>query len=166
MASNGSRVVDEALCDNGNVTHGYVTLVLPPSIRAEIIDHARACLPLESCGLVAGRDGTIETFYPVDNEARSATAFRLDGRQQLQAEKQAEMAGLAIIGVVHSHPNTPAELSATDRADAEYYDPGGCYVHLVVSLRQSVPTIRAFRLREGTVLAVTTISGQATDRKA
>lgn len=141
-------------------------VILPVAIRDAIVEHAVGCLPFEACGLLAARPATraaastgviAARFYPVVNEARSATTFRLDGQGHLDAEVAAEAAGLMIVGVVHSHPSTPAALSETDLAAAAAYDPEGRYVQIVVSLAgwsssaATPPVIRGFRIVAGAV---------------
>jgi len=42
-------------------------LVLPRALRDELVAHARAGLPNEACGILGGRDGVVERFYPAIN---------------------------------------------------------------------------------------------------
>lgn len=83
---------------------------------------------------------------PVRNAAESPTRFELDPQGMLDAERTITGAGGVVIGVVHSHPSSPAVPSATDRADAMTYDPQATFVQLIVSMQGFVPTIRAWRI--------------------
>ena len=82
--------------------------------------HVEACLPLEGCGLLAGRAGIVEEVIPVTNEARSPVRFRMDPREQLRAFESMDANGLDLIGIFHSHPDGPAGPSVTDVAEAAY----------------------------------------------
>ena len=106
--------------------------------------HARACAPLEACGLLAGVGQRIEMAYCLDNVDLSPVRFTVDPYGHIGALRHAESNGWEIIGVFHSHPNGPARPSRSDIAGAlepEWY-------HLIVSPEQ----MSAFRIIDGVVL--------------
>lgn len=106
-------------------------------------------LPDEACGLLAGPPGTsrVTRFYPCRNAAESAKVYTIDPKDHLRADRDADDRGLEIIGVMHSHTHTDAYPSPTDVAQAP--DPGWHYV--IVSLRAEEPTLRSYRIVEGTI---------------
>ena len=53
-------------------------VVIPAAVRDEIVAHARAGLPNEACGILAGRDGRVERFFPA--RARRAEPVLLPDR--------------------------------------------------------------------------------------
>lgn len=114
-----------------------------------LIAHCYDGLPLEACGLLAGPPGTgrVTRFYPCRNLAASSRVYTLDPRDHLRADRDAEAAGLEIVGVVHSHTHTEAYPSPTDVEQAP--DPGWHYV--IVSLRRDAPSVRSFRIVDGAV---------------
>lgn len=118
-----------------------------------MIGHAYDGLPMEACGLLAGRPGTAsgaahcDRFYPTDNTAQSSKVYTVDPRQHLRAERDAEDHGHEIIGVMHSHTHTDAYPSATDIAQAP--DPTWHYV--IVSLRDEMPVLRSYRIADGKI---------------
>ena len=114
---------------------------------AQMVALAYDGLPLEACGLLAGRPGRCERFYPTDNTARSSKVYTVDAKQHLRAERDADDAGMDIIGVMHSHTHTDAYPSPTDIAQAP--DPSWHYV--IVSLRQEMPVLRSFRIADGKI---------------
>ncbi len=123
-------------------------LRLPEDVVVEIEAHALAGLPLEACGLVSGdADGNVVRFYPCRNAAESATVYTVAPMDHLRADRDAEEAGLQIIGVVHSHTHTDAYPSPTDVAQAP--DPDWHYV--IVSLREDEPMLRSYRIVEGNI---------------
>lgn len=124
-----------------------VTVELVGSIRDRIVAHAVACAPEEACGLAsaAAVGEPVDGFHPVTNSAVSPMSrFVLDPAEMLQIERAVKAQGRTVIGVVHSHPTTPAEPSPTDRADAAGYDPDGIYVQLIVSLAAEPVELAAF----------------------
>jgi proteasome lid subunit RPN8/RPN11 len=99
-----------------------VRVALPASLAADIRDAARAAFPGECCGLIEGtRDGEIfrvTVLHPARNRAASPDRFEIDPADHFAAHKAARIAGHAIIGCYHSHPNGKAQPSSTDLAGA------------------------------------------------
>lgn len=124
-------------------------LRVPHQIWLEIVGHAYDGLPDEACGLLAAAPGSgdVEVFYPCSNLAASSRVYTVDPKDHLRADRDAEDRGLEIVGVVHSHTHTDAYPSPTDVAQAP--DPGWHYA--IVSLRDLAPTLRSYRIVDGTV---------------
>ncbi len=116
-----------------------------------IIAHAKAGLPNECCGLIAGTvDGslkTVEKVYLLANPDQSPEHFSIDPREQLVAIRDMRTLGLSPLGNFHSHPATPARPSEEDIRLA--YDPKASY--LILSLAEETPVLKAFGIAEGTV---------------
>jgi proteasome lid subunit RPN8/RPN11 len=115
---------------------------------------ARASLPNEACGLLAGRlesDGlvVVSAVIPVENSLRSPTAFALDGDGMIRAEEAIDATTNNLIGVMHSHPSSEAIPSARDLEDAANYDPRAHLIHMIVSMQGFSPTVRAYRYDGG-----------------
>ncbi len=112
-----------------------------------MVDHARAELPNECCGLLVGSPDEIVRAVPARNLQSSPTRFLIDPDAHFAAMRWARQEGLAVVGAYHSHPRTAAWPSATDAA--ELPDPDG--LHLIVSLANAPgePVARAFRFRGG-----------------
>jgi len=115
-----------------------------------MISHCLKDLPLEACGLFAGSNetDTIDQVYFSDNVAKSALVYTIDPKTHLRADREAEDRGAAILGVFHSHTHTEAYPSPTDIAQAP--DPTWHYV--IVSLRDTSPALRSYRITDGVVL--------------
>jgi proteasome lid subunit RPN8/RPN11 len=73
--------------------------------------------------------------------------YTIDPRDHLRIDREAEDAGLEIVGVMHSHTHTDAYPSPTDVAQAP--DPGWHYI--IVSLRQDAPVLRSYRIIDETI---------------
>jgi proteasome lid subunit RPN8/RPN11 len=114
-----------------------------------MVSHCLAGLPDEACGLLGGRpdSGDVEKCYPTRNAAESARVYTVEPRDYLHADMDAEKNGLQIVGVFHSHTHTDAYPSPTDIQQAP--DPSWHYV--LVSLRQTHPVVRSYRIVDGEV---------------
>ena len=109
--------------------------------------------PLEACGLLGGSvEGSerprVAACYPIANVAASARLYEIEPRGLLRADRAAEAAGGQLIGVYHSHTHTDGQPSATDVAQAP--DPDWHYV--LVSLRDTHPSVRSWRIRDGKII--------------
>ena len=122
-------------------------LVLSLSVRSALFSHARAGVadgPREICGVLAGERGDdvdrVTELHRVTNTAENPrTAYELDPAETLATIEDVEGRGLDVVGFYHSHPESPAQPSATDRARATWVG----YVYCIVS--PSEDTIRAWR---------------------
>jgi [CysO sulfur-carrier protein]-S-L-cysteine hydrolase len=128
-------------------------LELRPEVHESMVAHALRGLPDEACGLFASKPGStvVERFFPMTNAAASSQIYRLDGKEFLAVEGEADAAGLEIVGVMHSHTHTAAYPSPTDVRDAEMADPFGTWHFVIVSLKFPEPALRSFRIQGGTV---------------
>jgi [CysO sulfur-carrier protein]-S-L-cysteine hydrolase len=117
-------------------------LSLPVHLWERVVAHCLDGLPLEACGMLAGRNGEVHEVYPTANAARSARLYTVEPRDLLRADRAAEAAGLSLIGVWHSHTHTAAYPSPTDIAQAP--DPDWHYV--LVSLSDAEPVLRSYRI--------------------
>ncbi|HET9571624.1 MAG TPA: M67 family metallopeptidase [Bacteroidales bacterium] len=120
---------------------------IPRSIVDEIVNQAKAELPNEACGLLAGKGSIVEKRFAMTNADASPEHFTFLPSEQFQTLRSARAEGLDIIANYHSHPATPARPSEEDIKLA--YDPNILYI--IVSLASAIPVIKAFHIRQGTV---------------
>jgi proteasome lid subunit RPN8/RPN11 len=138
---------------------------MPASIHAEMVGHAILSLPDEACGLFAGPFGgdRVERFFPMANTAKSSQIYTLDGQEMMDVERTADDAGIAVMGVMHSHTHTTNYPSPTDVADAARFDPFGAWRFVIVSLKHPDPSLRSYRILDGEIteepVTVTPVSG-------
>ena len=78
--------------------------------------HAEAGYPHEVCGILLGRDGRALEARPCGNRntERAHDRYQMDPQDQLRIEKEARQRDLDVLGYYHSHPDHPAQASATD----------------------------------------------------
>ena len=109
--------------------------------------HAKAELPNEACGLIAGKtengDKHIEKVYLLTNIDKSNEHFSLDPKEQLAAVKDMRAEGLVPLGNWHSHPESPSRPSDEDKRLA--YDSKASY--MIMSLMDNDnPVLNSFRI--------------------
>ncbi len=131
-------------------------LVLTADAHQSMIAHALAGLPHEACGLFAGPgdDLMVDQFFPMTNAAASREIYVLDGNEMLEVEAQVDADQRTLVGVMHSHTHTTAYPSPTDVADAGRFDPFGAWIFIIVSLKHPNPSLRAYRILDGTITEV------------
>lgn len=127
--------------------HGQDSLtqvIMPKVLLAEITAYCGAEPDLERCGLLAGRGESATRFFPTRNIAADpAHQFMVDPTDQLASFRAMHEAREEMLGIVHSHPNSPAQPSSTDLALAAY--PGIAY--LIISLADPITPHACFLYR-------------------
>lgn len=126
--------------------------VLHDDLLQDVWQHARECYPEEACGLLLGpadqsEPSRIERCRNVQNRRKQAGESHLDARhgfwidekELLDALKRADQSGHQLKLIYHSHVDTGAYLSHTDREAAlspqgEPLWPG--VGHLIVGVRE------------------------------
>jgi proteasome lid subunit RPN8/RPN11 len=85
-------------------------VVVPPGLRRELVEHARAESPNEACGLVVLEKGVARRYVPGRNAAASPYRFELeiDPETWFLEDEGYEL------GVFHSHLSSPPRPSRTD----------------------------------------------------
>lgn len=128
------------------------TLVVPPNIYRQMLEQARAELPNECCGLLAGKitdepgqppRGRVLACFPLINELASPVEFLSEGKSILQATRDMERRALDLLAIYHSHPTTDPIPSRKDR-ERSYYGPE--VMNLIISLKEAAPRMAGWWL--------------------
>ena len=123
-------------------------LTLPRSYVEAMIRHARAFVPQECCGLIAGQEGRAVKRYELRNDDPSVLRYTANAQDQLAAMREMWDHDWDLLAIYHSHTHTQAYPSVTDVRLAFY--PDAYYV--IVSLQEpDRPVVRAFRIVDGTI---------------
>jgi proteasome lid subunit RPN8/RPN11 len=132
---------------------------IPAAMVQALIDHARAGVPNEACGLIVGdrpaaAGGRALRWEPVRNAAASAYRYEIHPDDLYRLTVATDDADEVFWGIVHSHTHTPAVPSPTDVGLAFYPDA----LYILVSLAEDqadrgmgLPSVRAWRIVDGAV---------------
>jgi len=98
--------------------------------------HGAEGYPDEICGLMLGTDRVVTEVRRARNiiVERSRDRYEIDPLDQIRIQREADAAGLDIVGYYHSHPDRPAQAS---RFDTERAWAG--YVYVIVSIEKGKP---------------------------
>ena len=126
-------------------------LTLPAPIAEEMLSRARAELPNEACGLLAGdlATGRATAFHAARNAEASPLRYNVHPHDLVRIVFGIEDAGEDLLAIFHSHTHTPAVPSATDLRTAQY--PDAFYVLATLADPAAGPeaALRAWRIRNG-----------------
>jgi proteasome lid subunit RPN8/RPN11 len=122
-------------------------VVVPRRIYDELLAHAREDAPNECCGLIGGSDGSAATVYRAQNAEASPLRYNLDPQDQFRIMSEMDEAGEELVGIYHSHTQSPAYPSQTDINLAAYPDA----IYLIVSLAEGEEPLRGFNIVDGQV---------------
>ena len=123
-------------------------LTLPRAYVDAMIRHARAFVPQECCGLIAGQEGRAVKRYELRNDDPSVLRYNANPQDQLAAMREMWDNDWDLLAIYHSHTHTQAYPSATDVRLAFYPDS----YYIIVSLQEpDRPVVRAFRIADGAI---------------
>ncbi len=106
-----------------------------------MLKHAINHPTIEICGLIGGQDKQATTIYSVKNIAEDPKhRFLMDPEEQIAAMRAMRETNETLLGIYHSHPDSPAEPSQTDEEMAAY--PGVYY--FIISLISKIPELNVF----------------------
>jgi proteasome lid subunit RPN8/RPN11 len=143
------RVAFSRVRSNSSIPTHAKLIPVPKSVRIprQILDalltDARTHAPNESCGLLSGRDSTIQNFHPTQNASPTPNAnYEIAPQDLFRVLREIRNQNLELAAIYHSHPTTENTPSPTDVARAYY--PEAAYI--IVSPQSQTP-IRAFQIR-------------------
>jgi [CysO sulfur-carrier protein]-S-L-cysteine hydrolase len=121
-------------------------LVIPRPIFDAMLDHAKAELPAECCGLLAGKIaigvGRVTQYLPLVNALASPTEYESEPRSMLAAHQAMRASGTDVLAVYHSHPTSDPVPSRRDR-ERNYSEQ---VVNLIIGLCGAEPEVRGWWL--------------------
>ncbi len=116
-------------------------MITNADVLQAIRDHGAATYREECCGFLLGTVSTegnvVQTIHRIENaqEENRERRFLMGPGDFLKADRAARQLGLDVVGTYHSHPDHPAQPSATDLEHATF--PG--FTYIIVSVQQGVP---------------------------
>jgi proteasome lid subunit RPN8/RPN11 len=90
-------------------------IILSQSDKKILTEHAENEEPNESCAILFGKDSLVSEVFLTKNIEESPINFTISNEQLIEGYKIAEEKRVEVIGVFHSHPNSDAYPSNTDK---------------------------------------------------
>ena len=94
-------------------------IILTEAQKQILSNHADNEKPNESCAILFGTDNEeeikVEKVFLTKNIDQSPVNFTISAEQRLEADKMERESQLKIIGIFHSHPDSKAYPSDTDK---------------------------------------------------
>ncbi len=90
-------------------------IILAQSDREILSEYSDNQKPNESCAILFGKDGKVSELFLTENIEKSPANFTISNKQLIEAYKTAEEREMDVIGIFHSHPESEAYPSDTDK---------------------------------------------------
>ena len=127
-------------------------LYLTAETHTAIAAHGEQGYPNEICGVLLGQEAEgrriIRALLPIENSFESDEQyhrFLITPEAMFRAERQAQRTGMDVLGVYHSHPDSPARPSDYDRDHAAWTT----WSYIIVSIQGGqAAEMHAWTLRE------------------
>ncbi len=125
-------------------------LEIPEKIFIQMLNQAKAEAPIETCGILAGRSSVVKKLYEMTNVDQRSDHFMMKPKEQFQVVKDIRSAGLKMLAIYHSHPESPAKPSAEDIRLALTSD----VIYVIVSLQKAKAALKGFLMEYSNVTEV------------
>lgn len=90
-------------------------IILSQSVLEKLRKHAENELPNESCAILLGNENRVSDTFLTQNVKQSPVNFAISNEQLIEGYEKAEEKNLQVVGIFHSHPNSEAFPSQTDK---------------------------------------------------
>jgi proteasome lid subunit RPN8/RPN11 len=116
---------------------------IPKTIFQEMVDHAKREWPLECCGILGGKDKTVQKSFEFQNTEKSPVLYSMSPREQMKVFEEMEKESMKMVAIYHSHPHTIPFPSETDVKLTFYPDVSS----IIISLKEEEnPVVKAFQI--------------------
>jgi len=90
-------------------------IILLQSDKKILSEYSENQKPNESCAILFGKDNQVSDLFLTENIEKSPVNFTISNKQLIEGYKIAEEKKVDVIGIFHSHPNSDAFPSDTDK---------------------------------------------------
>ena len=109
----------------------------------KLVEYSKQELPNEACAIMAGKNNSIFKVYLTKNIQKKPDSFLMAPEEQFKVIKDIRKEKLKMLGIFHSHPDSPAMPSIRDISMAFYPE----VVYFILSLEDSDnPLLKGFRI--------------------
>jgi len=108
-----------------------------------MVDHAKREWPLECCGILGGKDKTVQKSFELRNTEESPVLYSMSPQDQMKVFEEMEKESMKMVAIYHSHPHTIPFPSETDMKLTFYPDVSS----IIISLKEEEnPVVKAFQI--------------------
>jgi proteasome lid subunit RPN8/RPN11 len=129
-----------------------VALRIPGNLLNQLRQHGEETYPHECCGILVGEfdetgNKAVKAVVPCSNTRMDSPAnrYNIGPSELVRIQREALLAGHDIVGFYHSHPDHPAQWSATDLSEAHWT---GCS-YVITSIEKGRAVVSNSFLLEG-----------------
>jgi proteasome lid subunit RPN8/RPN11 len=90
-------------------------ITLSGSDKKILSEYSENQKPNESCAILFGKNDIVSDLFLTENIEESPVNFTISNEQLIEGYKMAEEKSLDVIGIFHSHPDSDAFPSNTDK---------------------------------------------------
>ena len=90
-------------------------IILKQSDKKILSQYSENQKPNEACAILFGKNNQVLDIFLTENIDDSPVNFTISNKQLIEGYKIAEDKKMDVIGIFHSHPNSDAFPSSTDR---------------------------------------------------
>ena len=120
-------------------------LKIPKAIFQGIVEHAKRESPLECCGILSGKQKTVQKVFELKNMEESPIQYSMSPQDQMKVFEEIDRESMEMIAIYHSHPHTIPFPSETDVKLAFYPDISS----IIISLKEEKkPVVKAFQIKK------------------
>ncbi len=90
-------------------------IILSETDKKILSEYSENQKPNESCAILFGKNNIVSDLFLTENIEESPVNFTISNDQLIEGYNIAEQKGLDVIGIFHSHPDSDAFPSNTDK---------------------------------------------------
>ena len=90
-------------------------IILKQSDKKILSQYSENQKPNEACAILFGKNNKVQDIFLTENIEQSPVNFTISNEQLIEAYEMAEQKNMDVIGIFHSHPNSDAFPSNTDK---------------------------------------------------
>ena len=95
------------------------SIILTANDKQELAKYAESEKPYESCAILVGNENennwTIKKLFLTENIAKSKVTFTISPDKEFEVDQKAKEDNMEIVCIFHSHPESEAHPSETDK---------------------------------------------------
>ena len=90
-------------------------IILKQSEREILSQYSENQKPNESCAILFGKNNQVQDLFLTENVDESPVNFTISNKQLIEGYRIAQEQKMDVVGIFHSHPNSDAFPSNTDK---------------------------------------------------